>query len=65
MYLYRDRSSPFYNSTGVTANERPVVPEQVKAIFAGAGFQVAPSDFISMDYKYIADSKDEIPPLGI
>ncbi|MFZ0930318.1 MAG: class I SAM-dependent methyltransferase, partial [Syntrophobacteraceae bacterium] len=41
MYLYRDRSSPFYSSTGVTANERPVVPKRVSAIFADAGFQVA------------------------
>ena len=57
MYLYRDRSSPFYNSTGVTANERPVVPEQVTATFAAAGFQVAPSDYISMSYRYIADSR--------
>jgi ubiquinone/menaquinone biosynthesis C-methylase UbiE len=57
MYLYRDRSSPFYNSTGVTANERPVVPEQVTATFTDAGFQVAPSDYISMSYRYIADSR--------
>ena len=57
MYLYRDRSSPFYNSTGVTANERPVVSEQVRDVFTDAGFQVAPSDYISMSYKYIADSR--------
>ena len=57
MYLYRDRSSPFYSSKGVTANERPVAPEAVREVFAGAGFQVAPSDFISMDYEYIADSR--------
>jgi SAM-dependent methyltransferase len=57
MYLYRDRSSPFYNSTGVTPNERPVVPEQVAATFADAGFQVAPSDYMSMSYRYIADSR--------
>ncbi len=57
MYLYRDRSSPFYSSTGVTPNERPVVPKQVRAIFADAGFQVAPSDYISMSYRYIADSR--------
>ncbi|MGA3113207.1 MAG: class I SAM-dependent methyltransferase [Syntrophobacteraceae bacterium] len=57
MYLYRDRSSPFYSSTGVTPNERPVVPERVRAIFADAGFQVAPSDYISMSYRYIADSR--------
>lgn len=57
MYLYRDRSSPFYSSVGVTANERPVIPERVKATFAEAGFQVAPSDYISMSYKYIADSR--------
>ena len=26
MYLYRDRSSPFYSAVGVTENERPVSP---------------------------------------
>ena len=29
MYLYRDRSSPFYSSVGVTANERPVLAGEV------------------------------------
>ncbi len=57
MYLYRDRSSPFYSSKGVTANERPVVPQRVCSVFSNAGFQVAPSEYISMSYRYIADSR--------
>ena len=32
MYLYRDRSSPFYSSVGVTENERPVLAQQVAAV---------------------------------
>lgn len=46
MYLYRDHSSPFYSSIGVTANERPVIPERVAEVFAGAGFQIAASDYM-------------------
>ena len=29
MWLYRDRSSPFYSSVGVTENERPVLAKAV------------------------------------
>ena len=38
MWLYRDRSSPFYSSVGVTENERPVLAREVAAIFERAGF---------------------------
>ncbi len=57
MYLYRDRSSPFYSSRGVTPNERPVVPKRVRSVFSNAGFRVAPSEYMSMRYRYIADSR--------
>jgi len=54
MYLYRDRSSPFYSSIGVTENERPVLAHEVEAIFRHAGFRVG-SEFVSgMKYRYIA-----------
>ena len=56
MWLYRDRSSPFYSSKGVTANERPVVAEQVVKVFSDAGFAVW-TDYISVHYRYIASSR--------
>lgn len=57
MYLYRDRSSPFYSSVGVTENERPVLAHQVAAVFQGLGFRVG-TDYISdLSYRYLASSK--------
>jgi ubiquinone/menaquinone biosynthesis C-methylase UbiE len=57
MYLYRDRSSPFYSSVGVTENERPVLAQQIAAIFRHSGFTVG-IDFISdLNYRYLASSK--------
>jgi ubiquinone/menaquinone biosynthesis C-methylase UbiE len=57
MYLYRDRSSPFYSSVGVTENERPVLGHQVAAIFRTSGFKVS-TDYISnLSYRYLASSK--------
>lgn len=53
MWLYRDRSSPFYSSVGVTPNERPVVDREVSRVFVEAGFEVA-SDYMSVRYQYIA-----------
>ena len=47
MYLYRDRSSPFYSSVGVTENERPVLAQQVAAVFRKSGFKVG-TDYISI-----------------
>jgi ubiquinone/menaquinone biosynthesis C-methylase UbiE len=57
MYLYRDRSSPFYSSVGVTENERPVLAHQIAAVFRHSGFKVG-TDFISdLNYRYLASSK--------
>jgi ubiquinone/menaquinone biosynthesis C-methylase UbiE len=57
MYLYRDRSSPFYSNVGVTANERPVVPSHVANVFRSAGLS-ATSDFIAdLQYQYVASGK--------
>jgi ubiquinone/menaquinone biosynthesis C-methylase UbiE len=57
MYLYRDRSSPFYSSVGVTENERPVLAHQIAAVFRRSGFKVG-TDFISdLNYRYLASSK--------
>jgi ubiquinone/menaquinone biosynthesis C-methylase UbiE len=57
MYLYRDRSSPFYSSVGVTENERPVLAHQIAAVFRDAGFKVG-TDYISdLSYRYVASSR--------
>jgi ubiquinone/menaquinone biosynthesis C-methylase UbiE len=56
MYLYRDRSSPFYSSVGVTENERPVLAHKVAAVFRELGFKVG-TDYISdLSYRYLASS---------
>ncbi len=53
MYLYRDRSSPFYSNKGVTENERPVLPGRIRKIFDTQGFHVQ-SKFISgLSYRYV------------
>lgn len=57
MYLYRDRSSPFYSNVGVTENERPVLAHQIAAVFSNAGFKVG-TDYISdLSYRYVASSR--------
>jgi SAM-dependent methyltransferase len=54
MYLYRDRSSPFYSSKGVTENERPVLAEEVVSTFADVGFAVTTKYQSKMHYNYVA-----------
>ena len=54
MYLYRDRSSPFYSSVGVTENERPVLAHEVAATFRNAGFRTGTEFLSGMEYRYIA-----------
>src|SRR5215468_6972039 len=57
MYLYRDRSSPFYSNVGVTENERPVLAHEIAGVFRNAGFEVG-TDYISdLSYRYIASSR--------
>jgi ubiquinone/menaquinone biosynthesis C-methylase UbiE len=54
MYLYRDKSSPFYSPVGVTANERPVRAPEIAETFRKAGLQVG-TDFLSgLPYRYVA-----------
>ncbi len=54
MYLYRDRSSPFYSSTGVTPNERPIRADETAAVFSAAGL-LASTDYLSgLSYRYVA-----------
>lgn len=54
MYLYRDRSSPFYSPKGVTPNERPVLAWQVREVFSTAGFEVRTNYLSGLSYRYIA-----------
>ncbi len=57
MWAYRDRSSPFYSSVGVTENERPVLAGQVRAVFRQAGFSVATDYLSGLSYRYVASPR--------
>lgn len=57
MYLYRDRSSPFYSSVGVTKNERPILAHQIAAAFQNAGFTVGTDYLSNLRYRYIASTR--------
>lgn len=57
MYLYRDRSSPLYSPVGVTANERPVLAQQVAAVFRAAGFDTGTDYLSGLRYRYVASSR--------
>lgn len=57
MWLYRDRSSPFYSSIGVTENERPVLAGRVRAVFKEAGFAVTTEYLSGLSYRYVASDK--------
>ena len=54
MYLYRDRSSPFYSSVGVTENERPVFADEIATTFRRAGFRVGTEYLSNLKYRYVA-----------
>jgi SAM-dependent methyltransferase len=56
MWLYRDRDSPFYSNSGVTANERPVLAEEVRRVFAAAGFKCQTDYLSGLAYRYVASS---------
>ena len=57
MWLYRDRSSPFYSPVGVTPNERPVLARQIAAVFRKAGFMVETEYLSSLSYRYVASTR--------
>lgn len=56
MWLYRDRSSPFYSSVGVTANERPILADELAAVFRHAGFEVGTDYMYGLRYRYLAST---------
>jgi ubiquinone/menaquinone biosynthesis C-methylase UbiE len=57
MWLYRDRSSPFYSPVGVTENERPVLAKDVAETFRAAGFAVETEYLSNLHYRHIASSR--------
>jgi len=57
MWLYRDRASPFYSSTGVTENERPILAWRVAALFRDQGFDVRTDYLAGLAYRYIASQR--------
>jgi ubiquinone/menaquinone biosynthesis C-methylase UbiE len=57
MWLYRDPTSPFYSSLGVTSNERPVLAHQVAAVFERAGFDVSSHFLSGLAYRYVASAR--------
>jgi ubiquinone/menaquinone biosynthesis C-methylase UbiE len=57
MWLYRDRSSPFYSSVGVTENERPVLAREAAEVFRRAGFTVGTDYLSNLRYRYVASAK--------
>ena len=54
MWLYRDRSSPFYSPVGVTENERPVIASEIAGVFRNAGFRVQTGYLAGLSYRYVA-----------
>ncbi len=54
MYLYRDRSSPFYSNKGVTENERPVLAKRLANQFSQMGFEVTTGFLSDLQYRYVA-----------
>lgn len=60
MYLYRDRSSPFYSSVGVTENERPIRARQVVGVFSEQGFEVQTDYLAGLAYRYVASKRTRL-----
>jgi SAM-dependent methyltransferase len=60
MWLYRDRSSPFYSSVGVTENERPILARRVADIFRDEGFRVQSDYLAGLAYRYVASGRARV-----
>ncbi|MEP7357567.1 MAG: class I SAM-dependent methyltransferase, partial [Anaerolineales bacterium] len=56
MRLYRDKSSPFYSSQGVTPNERPVLAEEVLQVFSEAGLRANSHYLSGLHYQFVASA---------
>ena len=57
MWLYRDRSSPFYSPVGVTENERPVLAWRIADTFRHEGFRVRSDYLAGLAYRYVASGR--------
>jgi SAM-dependent methyltransferase len=57
MWVYRDRSSPFYSSVGVTENERPIFAWRVAEVFRSEGFRVQTDYLAGLAYRYVASRR--------
>lgn len=57
MWLYRDRTSPFYSPVGVTENERPVLAHHVARVFSERGFRVQTDYIAGLSYRYVASAR--------
>jgi SAM-dependent methyltransferase len=57
MWLYRDRSSPFYSSVGVTENERPILAWRVAEMFRDQNFRVRTDYLAGLAYRYVASQR--------
>jgi len=60
MWFYRDRSSPFYSSVGVTENERPILAWRVADIFRNEGFRVQSDYLAGLAYRYVASGRARV-----
>jgi ubiquinone/menaquinone biosynthesis C-methylase UbiE len=60
MWLYRDRSSPFYSPIGVTENERPILARRVADIFRDEGFRVQSDYLAGLAYRYVASGRARV-----
>lgn len=60
MWLYRDRSSPFYSPIGVTENERPILAWRIAALFRDAGFRVQTDYLAGLAYRYVASKRTRV-----
>lgn len=53
MYLYRDSSSPFHSTKGVTANERPVLARNLARTMTASGFDVSVDYMAGIPYRTV------------
>ncbi len=60
MWLYRDRTSPFYSPLGVTENERPVRAGEVAQVFRNEGFRVRTDYLAGLAYRYVASQRTRV-----
>jgi SAM-dependent methyltransferase len=60
MWLYRDRTSPFYSPIGVTENERPVLAGRVAQVFRDEGFRVRTDYLAGLAYRYVASRRTRV-----